>query len=240
MTRHERRTAVPICAADAAQAKAAHLRGLLLPQEPPLRPRARGALHDLPAEPPRGARPAAAARAADAPAALGIRRSRCMHRGPSAAGALAVAMVWPSCEQRDLFANFARMTAEMDQMLGDDWGRTTYVSRRSTGFSPNVDVYYCGDPQRAVVKVDLAGVEPRRGRDRGQRPAAGDRRRAAGAGDRGAGLPAGRDSLRGRSGGSSSCRSRSTPSARRRPTRTACCGSTCRCATRPRPPAGCR
>ena len=44
-------------------------------------------------------------------------------------------------------------------MLGDAWGRATYVSRRSTGFSPNVDVYYCGDPQRAVVKVDLAGVE---------------------------------------------------------------------------------
>ena len=36
------------------------------------------------------------------------------------------------------------------------WSRTTYVRRR--GFSPNVDVYYCGDPQRAVVKVDLAGV----------------------------------------------------------------------------------
>jgi HSP20 family protein len=40
-----------------------------------------------------------------------------------------------------------------------DWGRTRYVTRRSSGFSPNVDVYYCGDPQRAVVKVDLAGVE---------------------------------------------------------------------------------
>jgi HSP20 family protein len=38
------------------------------------------------------------------------------------------------------------------------WARTTYVSRRSSGFTPNVDVYYCGDPQRAVVKVDLAGV----------------------------------------------------------------------------------
>ena len=24
---------------------------------------------------------------------------------------------------------------------------------------PNVDVYYCGEPQRAMVKVDLAGVE---------------------------------------------------------------------------------
>jgi HSP20 family protein len=61
--------------------------------------------------------------------------------------------------ERDLFANFARMRREMDQMLGGGWGRTTYVSRRSTGFSPNVDVYYCGDPQKAVVKVDLAGVD---------------------------------------------------------------------------------
>ena len=39
------------------------------------------------------------------------------------------------------------------------WSRTTYVTGRRTGFTPNVDVYYCGDPQRAVVKVDLAGVE---------------------------------------------------------------------------------
>jgi HSP20 family protein len=61
--------------------------------------------------------------------------------------------------QRDLFADFARMRREMDQMLGDSWSRTRYVSRRSTGFSPNVDVYYCGDPQRAIVKVDLAGID---------------------------------------------------------------------------------
>jgi HSP20 family protein len=61
--------------------------------------------------------------------------------------------------ERDVFANFARMRREMDQMLGGSWSRTTYVSRRSSGFSPNVDVYYCGDPQRAVVKVDLAGVD---------------------------------------------------------------------------------
>jgi HSP20 family protein len=39
------------------------------------------------------------------------------------------------------------------------WARTTYVSKRSRGFTPNVDVYYCGEPQRAVVKVDLAGIE---------------------------------------------------------------------------------
>lgn len=47
----------------------------------------------------------------------------------------------------------------MDQVMGDSWNRTRYVSRRSSGFSPNVDVYYCGDPQRAIVKVDLAGVD---------------------------------------------------------------------------------
>jgi len=40
-----------------------------------------------------------------------------------------------------------------------DWSRTRYVARRSSGFSPNVDVYYCGEPQRAIVKVDLAGVK---------------------------------------------------------------------------------
>jgi len=66
-------------------------------------------------------------------------------------------MFW-GMRERDLFSNFARMRREMDQMLGGAWGRTAYVSRRSSGFSPNVDVYYCGDPQRAVVKVDLAGV----------------------------------------------------------------------------------
>lgn len=61
--------------------------------------------------------------------------------------------------QRDLFADFARMRREMDQVMGDTWSRTRYITRRASGFSPNVDVYYCGDPQRAIVKVDLAGVE---------------------------------------------------------------------------------
>ena len=60
--------------------------------------------------------------------------------------------------ERDLFANFARMRREMDQLLGDAWTRTGYVTKRAGGFSPNVDVYYCGDPQRAIVKVDVAGV----------------------------------------------------------------------------------
>jgi HSP20 family protein len=51
------------------------------------------------------------------------------------------------------------MRREMDQVMGDSWSRTRYVTRRSSGFTPNVDVYYCGDPKRAIVKVDLAGVE---------------------------------------------------------------------------------
>ena len=62
--------------------------------------------------------------------------------------------------ERDLFSNFARMRREMDQLLGDAWGRAGYTARRTSGFSPNVDVYYCGDPQRAIVKVDLAGIDP--------------------------------------------------------------------------------
>ena len=60
---------------------------------------------------------------------------------------------------RDPFANFVRMRREMDELLGGTWGRATYISRRSSGFSPNVDVYYSGDPQRAVVKCDLAGID---------------------------------------------------------------------------------
>src|SRR6201986_3749177 len=61
--------------------------------------------------------------------------------------------------QRDLFADFARVRREMTQLMDDPWGRTRYVSRRAQGFSPNVDVYYVDEPQRAVVKVDLAGVD---------------------------------------------------------------------------------
>jgi len=61
--------------------------------------------------------------------------------------------------ERDLFSNFARMRREMDQMLGDAWGRTGYAPRGASGFSPAVDVYYCGDPQRAIVKVDVSGVD---------------------------------------------------------------------------------
>jgi HSP20 family protein len=60
--------------------------------------------------------------------------------------------------QRDPFANFARMRREMNQLLGDAWERAGYAPRREAGFSPRVDVYYCGEPRKAMVKADISGV----------------------------------------------------------------------------------
>jgi len=61
---------------------------------------------------------------------------------------------------RDLLVNFERMRREMDELFGDVWGEGGWWSgRQQSGFSPRVDVYYCGgEPPRAVVKADLAGV----------------------------------------------------------------------------------
>jgi HSP20 family protein len=58
--------------------------------------------------------------------------------------------------ERDLFANFDRMRREIDELFGDVFERGRRGARRQ--YSPNVDVYYCGKPPRAVVKVELAGV----------------------------------------------------------------------------------
>jgi HSP20 family protein len=60
---------------------------------------------------------------------------------------------------RDLFANFDRMRREMDELFGDVLDRRI-APRRHGGFSPAVDVYYAGDPPRAVVRADLAGIDP--------------------------------------------------------------------------------
>ena len=67
--------------------------------------------------------------------------------------------------QRDLFVNFERVRREMDELFGDVWGRTGLATRRQSGFSPPLDVYYCnveagaaGEP-KAIVKVDVAGVD---------------------------------------------------------------------------------
>jgi HSP20 family protein len=60
---------------------------------------------------------------------------------------------------RDLFANFERMRREMDELFGDAFERRLAPGRRG-GFEPAVDVYYTADPPRAVVRADLAGVDP--------------------------------------------------------------------------------
>src|SRR5919198_368455 len=61
--------------------------------------------------------------------------------------------------ERDLFANFERMRREMDELFGDVFDRRL-TPRRHDGFMPAVDVYYAGDPPRAVVRADLAGIDP--------------------------------------------------------------------------------
>ena len=61
--------------------------------------------------------------------------------------------------ERDLFANFERMRREMDELFGDVFDRGL-APRRRGGFVPAVDVYYVGHPPRAVVRADLAGIDP--------------------------------------------------------------------------------
>jgi HSP20 family protein len=57
---------------------------------------------------------------------------------------------------RDLFANFERMRREVDELFGEVFD----PHRRRAEFSPAVDVFYVGDPPRAVVHAELAGVDP--------------------------------------------------------------------------------
>ena len=61
---------------------------------------------------------------------------------------------------RDLRVNFERVWREMDELLGapfgEQWSRPV---RAQQGFSPAVDIYYCGDEPTAVVKAELAGVD---------------------------------------------------------------------------------
>jgi HSP20 family protein len=62
--------------------------------------------------------------------------------------------------QRDLLVNFERMWRDMDELLGDSFADSWARPQRAlTGFSPRVDVYYCGEEPRAIVKVELAGVD---------------------------------------------------------------------------------
>jgi HSP20 family protein len=59
--------------------------------------------------------------------------------------------------ERDLFANFERMRREIDELFGDVFERTGLAPHRT--FTPEVDVYYCGKPPRAIVKVAIAGID---------------------------------------------------------------------------------
>ncbi len=57
--------------------------------------------------------------------------------------------------ERDLFVHFERMRREMDALFGVE--RSGLGSR--PGFSPPVDVTYTSDPPRAIVTVELAGID---------------------------------------------------------------------------------
>jgi HSP20 family protein len=61
--------------------------------------------------------------------------------------------------ERDLFANFERMRREMDELFGDVFDRALSPRQRG-GFTPAVDVFYEGEPARAVVHAELAGIDP--------------------------------------------------------------------------------
>jgi HSP20 family protein len=61
--------------------------------------------------------------------------------------------------ERDLFAGFERMRRDIDQLFGDVFDRS---GLRGRGFVPSVDVLYLDDPPRAVVRAELAGVDPER------------------------------------------------------------------------------
>ena len=50
------------------------------------------------------------------------------------------------------------MRREIDELFGDVFERRPRL--RGRGFSPRVDVYYTDNPPRAVVKADLAAVDP--------------------------------------------------------------------------------
>ena len=48
------------------------------------------------------------------------------------------------------------MRRQIDELFGDFWTRT---GLKRAGFTPRVDVYYCGEPPTAIVTADLAGIE---------------------------------------------------------------------------------
>lgn len=61
--------------------------------------------------------------------------------------------------ERNLLVNFERMWREMDEILGDPFAGQPKRVRQQSGFKPRVDVYYEGEEPKAVVEVELAGVD---------------------------------------------------------------------------------
>ena len=116
------------------------------------------------------------------------------------------------------------MWREMDELLGDpfaeQWARR---ARPQPGFSPRVDVYYCGDEPPRRRQGGARRGRHRHGLARGRRPRAGDHRRAPGGRDRGARLPAGRDRGRAVSARGRARRRRGRGARPRRATRTGSC-----------------
>jgi HSP20 family protein len=50
------------------------------------------------------------------------------------------------------------MRREIDDLFDDVWARAGFPRRPRAAFKPRVDVYYCGQPSKAIVTVELAGV----------------------------------------------------------------------------------
>jgi HSP20 family protein len=59
---------------------------------------------------------------------------------------------------RDPFGNLDRIRRDIDELFGDVLERHGPARTRG-GFSPSVDVYYYGDPPKAVVEAELAGID---------------------------------------------------------------------------------
>lgn len=51
------------------------------------------------------------------------------------------------------------MRRDMDQLLGDVWAQAEPAHRRAPGYAPRVDVFYCGKPRKAIVEVELPGID---------------------------------------------------------------------------------
>lgn len=58
----------------------------------------------------------------------------------------------------DSFANFERMRRQLEELFGQSWERVGLAGGQRSGFSPKVDVYYSGDPPKAIVTADLSGI----------------------------------------------------------------------------------